>query len=238
MEQINNTVADVKPTIVPEEFISMWRRHMLCGMNQKGARTKAIFEFKQQYPEYQLDVRQLPRRIEDVIGVDRAAKLTSNDTMIQSLMTDSAAFAAFIIPQVEAAGNLDIVIEALKITDKTADDIRTMYDQINASELMKKHNETIAGDGECVECIECADLPSQTQPDMHPVETETGDSEDIPETDDEPVDNMTPKLQQLQAEYDDISDRWLKKDGKTFLSKASDKVKDRYVELREILQID
>ncbi len=221
------TVSLVKPTIVPQDFITLWRRNMITGHNMKSARKLAIAQFNEQFPDIVLDISLIPRNIADCISPDDAAKLTSNDAMILSLLDDETAFADFIVPQVENAGSIEAVIEALNLSKDTILQVHKTYRNIAGA----TSNDT---------------KPTSKQPEKATSEAEEcneddgsciSDEEVEQEEESEPVDKGAEKKAAMQQEYEHLTAKWLKKDG-AFTAKASIKVRRRIVELRTLLNIN
>ena len=221
------TISLVKPTIVPQDFISLWRRNMISGHNMKSARRLAIAQFAEQFPDIVLDTGQIPRNIAECINPDDAARLTSDDAMIQSLMEDELAFSDFIIPQVANAGSIDAVIEVLNLSADTVGQVHTTYRKI------------IAGDSSSNDTSKTSDQPEGEE--CQAGECDEDDDSCISEEDQEdekhqPVDNGAEKQAAMQAEYEELAAKWLRKNG-DFIAKASHKVRQRIIELREVLEV-
>ena len=218
------TISMIKPTIVPQDFITLWRRNMITGHNMKSARKRAINQFAEQFPDTVLDISLIPRNIADCISPDDAAKLTSDDAMVQSLMEDEQAFSDFIIPQVEKAGSIDAVIEVLNLSAETVKRVQKIYRNIagvSSNDTSKTSGQSESAESQAGECED----------------DDTCISDDEEEQQEhQPVDNGAEKQAAMQAEYDELAAKWLKKDG-DFTAKASVKIRQRIIELREVLEI-
>ncbi len=194
----------------------------------KSARKLAIAQFQEQFPDILLDVGQIPRNIAECISPDDAAKLTSDDAMVQSLMEDELAFADFIIPQVEKAGSIDAVIEVLNLSDDTIQRVQNTYRNITGAascDTKKTSDQPESAESQAGECDE------DDGPCISDEEEEQQEEENH-----QPVDIGAEKQAAMQVEYDDLAAKWLKKDG-DFTAKASGKIRQRIIELREVLEI-
>ncbi len=80
------TVSLVKPAIVPDEFYTIWQKHLADGLNHKRARKAAIAEYTQIRPDFV--AAEVPVKIEGVLTIKELAMRLPVDKPVEQALFD------------------------------------------------------------------------------------------------------------------------------------------------------